>query len=260
MFRGLLSLLFLAVLYQNALATPPSFDHSHALWTKLLNQYVSVSGASSDVFYRRWKKDMTELDQYLRSLSEVSKEEYSTFRPDERLAFLINAYNAFTIKLILNHYPVKSIKEIGGWFSSPWKQKFFGLLGKRTHLDSIEHDMIRQDFDEPRIHFALVCASRGCPALQSEAFVAKNLREQLEHAGKQFLRFRERNYYDPQQNRLYLSKIFRWFGDDFASQYGSYRTFVADRITDELSLQQKISNSQVRVSFLDYDWSLNDAS
>ncbi|MFM8313131.1 MAG: DUF547 domain-containing protein, partial [Deltaproteobacteria bacterium] len=174
---------------------------------------------------------------------------------NEKLAFLINAYNALTIKWILQHYPVKSIKDTGGFLSSPWKKKFFKLFGEEQSLDGIEHGILRKDFQEPRIHFAVVCASKGCPALKGEAYTAAKLEEQLESSARNFLRDSERNYYNAEENRFFLSKIFDWYGDDFKKKLGSVQAFIVPRMIPDTSTV-KIQESTLK--YLDYDWSLNE--
>ena len=233
------------------------FDHSHEAWNKIVKDYVVVQGPQSFVNYKALKKEPDSLKKYLNSIERVSKKDFQIFNNKQKLAFLINAYNAFTIKLILDHYPVKSIKDIGGFFSSPWKKKFFTLFGEKTHLDHIEHDLIRKQFNEPRIHFALVCASKGCPPLMNEAFIALKLDDQLERAAKTFLNDPQRNYFDSSSNTLYLSNIFKWYGEDF-KKYGSVRSFVSSIIGKSEAEKKKIQNEKVKNSYLDYDWTLNE--
>ena len=232
-----------------------SFDHSHSAWDKILKEYLKVSGATSRVNYSKLKANVVKLDAYLSQVEEVSKPQYQKFSSDEKLAFLINAYNAFTLKLITNHYPVDSIKDIGGLFSSPWKQEFFTLLGKKSHLDNIEHNIIRKEFNEPRIHFALVCAAKGCPPLRSEAYLAAKLEEQLEDAGLSFINDRSRNFYDSKPDILHVSSIFKWYGDDFNKNYGSFINYVSTRIKTD---PKPLSNKKPTIKYLDYDWSLNE--
>ena len=234
------------------------FDHQHAEWSEVLSEYVAVDRGSSQVDYRGILKNRAGLDNYLARVEKVSLEEYRSWTQSQRLAFLINAYNAFTVKLIVDNYPVDSIKDLGGWISTPWKKKFFTLLGKERHLDNIEHDMIRVEFDEPRIHFAVNCAAVACPALRREAFVAGRLDEQLEEATRLFLTDTRRNRYQADRQRLELSSIFRWYHDDFERNQGSLEAFVADRITRDPEIRERIRSKEVKVVYLDYDWSLND--
>ena len=237
------------------------FDHSHALWEELLQSHVVDHGTYSQVQYQALKRDSASiLDEYLQSLSSVPKSQFDQWPKPQRLAFLINAYNAFTVKLIIEHYPLDSIKDIGWLLRSPWKTRFFTLFGSKTYLDHIEHDLIRGgDYDEPRIHFALVCASTGCPKLQPHAYTAERLESMLESAAKTFLRDRSRNRFDPDRNTLYLSSIFKWYGEDFVGKYTSVGQFVAGYLTDDSERQQRIRQHQMKVEYLDYNWSLNDA-
>ena len=169
-----------------------AFDHGHSRWTNVLQKYVTVEGAKSRVNYARLKTDQNELNFYLKELESVTLENFRTFDKGERLAFLINAYNALTVKLILDNYPIKSIRKIGSLFSSAWKIQFFTLFGEKLYLDNIEQGLIRQTteairelppvvrsalvpFNEPRIHFALNCASKSCPMLQPQAFIPAKL-------------------------------------------------------------------------------------
>jgi len=234
------------------------FDHTHQAWTILLQNHVRLNGPASTVDYKLLKNDSEELQKYLGTLEAVAQSEFNRFSESEKLAFLINAYNAFTVKLIVDHYPVKSIKDIGSVFSSPWKKKFFRLFGEERHLDNIEHDMIRKSFNEPRIHFAVVCASIGCPALRNEAFVAANIEKQLEAAAQNFLTDKSRNRYLPESKKLELSSIFKWYGSDFPKKYGSLESFLAPRLTSNPEHQSIIREKKAVVSYLDYDWSLNE--
>lgn len=251
-------LLLLALSLSTALQAG-AFDHRHAAWTALLGRHVSWldAGHASVVDYPGFAAQRQELDAYLGMLSAVSPDEYRRWQRDQRLAFLINAYNAFTVKLVLDHYPVDSIKDIGGWFRSPWQQAFIPLLGQEVSLDEIEHEMIRAPgaFDEPRIHFAVNCASVGCPALRDEAFVAERLDQQLADSQARFLSDRSRNRYDAQRQRLQVSKIFDWYGADFASKWGSLEAYL---LRQRASLGLASNPADLRIDYLDYDWRLNE--
>lgn len=167
-----------------------AFDHSHQSYDKLLSAIVTEKGPQSFVDYDHLKNNPHELNAYLKQIEAVTKDEFEQWNEQQQLAFLINAYNAFTLKLILNNYPdIKSILDLGGLIiSSPWKKKFFTLFGKKSFLAYIEDDLLRENYKEPRIHFAINCASKGCPALQKKAYVANNLEQQLEKASLQFMR------------------------------------------------------------------------
>lgn len=233
-----------------------SFDHDHKIFAEVLSEHVTRRGAQTLVDYKAIKHNSTRLDAYITTLGKVTKQEYSSWSEDEKLAALINGYNAWTIKHITNHYPVSSIRKIGGLFSSPWKMEFIDWLGDKVHLDHIEHDVIRKDFQEPRIHFALVCAAMGCPTLQEEPFTAAKLEEQLRKASKEFLN-------DPTENRsrvtgntvkLSLSSILKWYGSDFGNEK-DLKTYVLN----EMGLAEVAKGKEVEIDYLDYDWSLNEA-
>lgn len=236
------------------------FDQGHKKWNTLLQNHVEDHGNYSQVNYRAMKADEAKLDVYLAEVSALSKSKFDSWSRDQQLATLLNAYNAFTVKLILKHYPVKSIKDIGSLFTNSWKITFFELFGEKTYLDHIEHDLIRGNpkFNEPRIHFAVVCASIGCPKLPNKAFTAANLETQLQAGARAFLQDSSRNRYNPEKRLLQLSKIFDWYGDDFVNKFGSPQKFVAKYITEVPAEQQLIAQGKVKLEYLDYNWSLND--
>lgn len=235
-----------------------AFDQAHKSFDKLLKETVSYKGSQSLVDYKKIKKNPAALNSYLDSLSTVKKEEFDSWTAGNKLAFLINAYNAFTIKLIVDNYPTKSIKDLGSFLKSPWKKEFFKLFGKSTHLDGIEHDMIRKKFDEPRIHFSVVCASIGCPPLHNFAFTGNGLEKQLKAATKAFLMDTNKNSYNPKKKKLRISKIFKWYGDDFNKKYGSYLKFISTRITKDKEAQKLIAKDEISSSWNSYDWNLNE--
>lgn len=234
------------------------FDHSHSGFAGVLDKFVEVQDFSSKVNYAELKQKSEILREYLAQLSSVSTQQYQKFSEEQKLAFLINAYNAFTLQLVIEHYPLKSIRDIGGVFRSPWKIKFFKLLERTRSLDQLEHEMIRSSFDEPRIHFAINCASIGCPGLAKEPYVATTLNQQLDRAAAIFLKDRSRNRLDPENGRIYLSKIFDWFGDDFRKKGRSLESFLVKYF--ELDARQKsaLLAGEFDLEFLDYDWRLND--
>ncbi len=257
-------------------ASAQPFDQSHAAFSALLKKHVvSIDGGkSSQVKYAELLKDHAQLKTYLDSLSKVSESEFSSWTKPQRMAFLINAYNGFTLELILQNYPVRSIKDIGNVFDDRWKRKFFKLFGQDSYLNKIEHDTLRKPgvFDEPRVHFAVNCASIGCPALREEAFTADKLDKQLEEQTVRFLSDRSRNRYDTKTGKLEVSMIFKWFSVDWESGYkglggktpaiktredffARYAKLLADAPAD----QQKIADGKAAISMLDYDWSLNGA-
>jgi hypothetical protein len=202
------------------------------------------------VDYAGFKKEEARLDAYLDMLAGVDPD---ALPRDDRFAFYVNAYNAWTIKLILTGYPgVKSIKDLGSFFKSPWKKKFVRLGGDVVTLDHIEHDILRPQFKDPRVHMAVNCASKGCPPLWHEPFSGSRLDDQLNAAVSNFIN-------NPGFNRLeggtlYVSRIFKWFNDDFDDDVIG---FVAQYATGELKRAINARRSSLDVEYLDYDWSLN---
>lgn len=237
-----ISIVFLFFLNQSI----SSFDHSHAGFNALLKKYV-INGK---VDYKGFKNEEDSLNKYLTGLSSVTQTEYNSFSGSEKLCFLINSYNAFTIKLILDHYPLKSIRNIGFLPGAAWKKDFFVLLGEKRNLDWIEHSKLRVDFSEPRIHFAIVCASIGCPPLQSEVYIPAKLESQLQKSMEAFLSDKGKNRYDSSNNTLYLSKIFDWFQGDFTKKT-TLVEFIKRGMNTEIP-----ENTTIR--YTDYDWNLNE--
>ena len=251
-------------------AQSPGFDHKQAAWTALLRKHVRLvrGGQTTQVDYAGFKADRAALKAYLDSLSAVTPTIFGGWTQAERQAFLINAYNAFTVELILTRYPdLKSIKDLGSLLSSPWKPKWIPLLGNKVSLDDIEHVMLRKrgDYDDPRVHFAVNCASIGCPALREEAFVAARLDAQMDEQTLRFMSDRTRNRYNAQRGRLELSKIFDWYGEDFRLGHrgiGSLPAFAAryaDQLAEAPADRERIRAVQADIVFADYDWALNDA-
>lgn len=236
-------------------AEPCPIDHSHAAFTTLLGTYVQ--GGAVD--YAGWKaRGDAALDAYLASLSGVCREGYGSWSRAQRLAFWINAYNAFTIRLILDHYPIASIRKIGLLPGAAFRRAFIpmpSLKGGTISLDDIEHRTLRPEFREPRVHFALVCASRSCPPLRAEAYRADVLERQLDDQGRTFLGDASKNRVDVAARTLHLSSIFSWFEEDFVAAAGSVPRYVARFLAPDAAAVATAPDVTVR--FLDYDWSLN---
>ncbi len=268
--RGLIARAALCILALVAAPALAAFDHGHPVWDALLKKHVVWvdKGTASRVDYAGFQRDRAELKRYLDALSSVPQAEFDAWPRAQRLAFLINAYNAFTVELILTGYPgKKSIKDYGSLIRSPWKKSFFTLLGRERSLDDVEHGMIRAPgaYDEPRIHMAVVCASVGCPALRDEAFAAPRLDAQLEDGVARFLSDRSRNRYNAADGVLEVSSIFDWYGGDFAKgrDYASVKQFLgrhADRLADAAADRERIRGAQAGLRFLPYDWNLNDTA
>ncbi|MBD3420456.1 MAG: DUF547 domain-containing protein [Chitinivibrionales bacterium] len=224
-----------------AIASLAAFDHSYTKFDALLKSHVCQDGVDYDAV----KQDPDFKDVHKR-LSGLTADQYDAFTDKQKIAYLINVYNFYTLKLIIDNQPLKKgIRDI----KNPWDRTFVPFKGNEVSLDHLEHDVLRKNFNEPRIHFAVVCASQSCPELQDFAFTPDKLDDQLDAAAQEFLRDTSRNVIT--DKKMELSKIFEWYGKDFKERYGSY----TDYIQTTLGLEGKYN-----VSFLEYDWSLNDAS
>lgn len=247
-----------------------AFEHSHGAWTVLLAKHVVLvdGGRASKVDYAGFARDRGALQAYLDSLSAVNAQDYERWTRAQQLAFLINSYNAFTIDVVArSDSKIKSIRELGGFLAQgPWKMKFFTLLGREQSLDGIEHDTIRRPgaFDEPRIHFAVNCASIGCPMLREEAYVAERLDRQLEEQTVRFLSDRSRNRYNAKQRALEVSSIFDWYKEDFERGHRGFDSVpktlarYAELLADDEADRAAIRRGGVPIRYLGYDWALND--
>ncbi len=268
------TLLLAASASASVLALPAQaegFDHAHTAWSALLKKHVRLvdGGRASQLRYAGMAADRAPLKAYLASLSAVSATDFAGWAKPRQMAFLINAYNAFTVELVLTRYPkLASIKELGGFLQSPWQQKFVPLLGQTVSLDGIEHEMLRARgrYDDPRIHFAVNCASIGCPSLREEAFVAERLDAQLDEQARRFMSDRSRNRWSVATQRLELSKIFDWYGEDFRlghrgiSSVQAFCASFANELADAPADRERIRGPRVEVSHLAYDWALNDTA
>jgi len=212
-----------------------NFDHSK--WSTLLQTHVSNNG---NVDYNGFKNNEERLDDYLEYLT--TNQPNANSSKNEKLAYWINAYNAYTVKLIIDNFPIKSIKDI----DKPWDKKFIPIGGELLSLNHIEHEILRK-MDEPRIHFAIVCASYSCPKLLNRAFKAEQLENQLTQATKEFLASDKNTI---ASNKIEISKIFKWFPEDF-KQNGTLIDFLNTYSETQISKKAK-------KSFKDYDWSLNE--
>lgn len=222
---------------------------SHDAFDALLKKHVSKDG---QVNYKGFIKDSVELNKYLVLLSKSAPT--SKWSREEQMAFWINAYNAFTIKLITKHYPVKSIKDIGSviqlpFVNSPWDFKFFTIGNEKMDLNTIEHEKLRKTFNEPRIHMALVCASKSCPILLNETYTAAKLEAQLAKQTRAFLSDPFRNQI--KTDELQISAIFNWYNMDFTKKGSSVESFISTWSGVKVK-------SGAKITYLEYDWSLND--
>ncbi len=218
----------------------------NAIYSELLGKYVK----NGIVNYQSFKNDEENLDQYLNVLEKTNTK---TLSRNEQFAFYINAYNAWTIKLILSGYPgIKSIKDMGSLFKSPWKKKICRIDGKIITLDDIEHNILRPRFKDPRVHFAINCAAKSCPPVRSEPYRGDELDQQLDEMTRAFINKLQSNRLEG--HTLYVSSIFKWFAEDFNEDIvGFFLKYTKGDLKEQLEINKK----KIKVKYLDYDWSLN---
>lgn len=234
------------------LADQPALDPSHAPLTHLLKEHMR----DGRVDYPALTQDRRGLDDYLAETAAVSKATFDSWPKPDQLAFLINVYNASTLRLVRDNYPVTSIRKIGGLFTSAWKLDSVQLWGQSFSLDHVEHTLIRKNFPDPRVHFALVCAARGCPPLRPRAYVGATLSADLDEQGRLFMAQSEKNRLDRQDGILWLSPIFDWYSKDFTKD----GKLISEAVTPWLPSDdaQFVRSTRPKVRFTEYDWSLND--
>ncbi len=240
-------LIFIGIIaLTQALSNAETLDNT--IYNSLLEKYV----ANGRVNYKGLKLEESRLDAYLDHLAALNPDRLSR---NDRFAFYINVYNAWTLKLILKHYPgIRSIKDTGGIFSSPWKKKLVRINGETVTLDHIEHNILRPEFKDPRVHFAINCAARSCPPLAGFAFSGDKLDQQLDQQTRAFINTPQSNYL--KGNTLWVSRIFKWFGEDFDQKIVSFFQTYAE---GDLKRKLEARGENIEVEYLDYDWSLNGA-
>ena len=222
---------------------------SHELFDQVLQEHVDEKGR---VNYTKLKANPKKLEAYLDLLAFAKPEELPY---NERLTFWINAYNALVIKGVVNHYPITSVRKVklfNGFFS----RLKFQVANKMYTLNQVEHDIIRTEFVEPRVHFVLVCASSSCPPLWNRAFSADTIEERLETAAFNFIQDPEKVRIDRAERTVYVSKIFKWYDDDFTEGYDGVTDFLTDYLPPEDV--EFLESTDVKLRHLDYDWTLND--
>lgn len=244
---GLLTALFILTTLLTLAMAPQNVDHS--AYDRLLKKHVDEKGL---VDYKGFKRDEKEFNAYLDLLSKNPPTD--KWSKNEQMAYWINAYNAYTIRLILDNYPVKSIKDIGPknqipFVNTPWAKKFFKIGGESMSLDNIEHGTLRKKFDDPRIHFALVCASISCPRLRNEAYTASKLDAQLDDQGSDFLNNPAKN--SIAKDKASLSKYFDWYKGDWNNDGKSVEAWVNKYSKAKI-------NKDTKITYLDYNWGLNE--
>ncbi|CAB5155641.1 hypothetical protein D3OALGB2SA_5087 [Olavius algarvensis associated proteobacterium Delta 3] len=218
----------------------------HSTYGELLEQYVR----NGVVDYRGLKQEEARLDEYLKLLENT---DLSRLGRDETYAFYVNAYNAWTLKVILSAYPgIKSIRELGVFSTGPWKKKIVRVDGRVISLDDVEHGILRKEYDDPRVHFAVNCASKSCPPLISEPYQGDILDQQMDTATRNFLNDRSYNYLEG--NTLHVSRLFKWYSEDFPDgAVPFFLTYARGKFKQQLEARK----NRPRVKYLDYDWSLN---
>ncbi len=235
----------------SAVIPAQAIDHSHAGLDGVLGKYVKPSGVN----YAGLKSDLTPLNSYLDAIAAVTESEFKQFNQDQQMALLINLYNAATLKFVADHYPVKSIKDISVSSGGPWKQPVVRLFGKSKTLDYLENEVLRPNYQDPRVHFAINCASIGCPILRNDAFQASKLAAQMDEQTRIFLKDPTKNRLDAKNKTLYLSSIFDWFKADFVSKSGSVEKFIAPFVdADDRAVIEK---GGLKIKNTEYSWSLN---
>lgn len=247
------SLAFLVFECSRAQAATPPF--SHAIWDNVVKEYVNEAG---EVDYSALKQKRKQLDEYIRRLGEVSPAKHPKLFPDKehRLAYWINAYNAFTTNGVLDGYPTKSVLDIRAVKGFFW-HKDYVAGGERMSLMHLENNIIRK-FGDPRIHFAIVCASLGCPFLAREAFTPETLNTMLDQGARAFVNDSRNVTIDQAANLVTLSKIFEWYKKDFGATSDADLLPYIRQYANDGTRQALDKLKSPRVKFREYDWSLND--
>ncbi len=242
-------------------------DPQHAGFSTLLRAHV----ADGRVDYAALQRDRAPLDRYIAQLGAVDAAALKALSREEQLAYWLNAYNAFVLRTIIDHYPISRGSLVGLGFpansiwqiSGAFKEARFDAGGRRVSLDDIEHKIIRPTYKDPRVHMALVCAAHSCPALRAEPYVGARLDTQLDDQSQRFAADATRGLHiDEGERELRISTIFKWFAEDFASLGGGdeaagVREFLASN-TPDAARAARIRSAQLKLRYLDYDWTLND--
>lgn len=233
----------------------------HGLFDAILHDYVK----NGRVDYRGLQND-ARLDAYLRQLQHTDPDTFQNTR--DQLAFWLNAYNAFTLKLIVDNYPLKSINELhfGGLYigtilkKTIWHKKFIQINGRKLSLNNIEHDILRKQFHDPRIHFAIVCASISCPPLREEPYEGFKVDEQLDDQGRRFFSESDKNRFDVENRIAYLSKILDWFAEDFGRNKAERLRFISRFVAPDIAAALQSAPETWKVRHTAYNWNLNVAT
>ena len=223
---------------------------SHDLFDEVLQEHVDENGR---VNYTKLKANPEKFEAYLDLLAVTKPTEEWSY--NAQLAFWINAYNAVVIKGVIDRYPITSVKKVK-WFNGFFSRLKFQVAGQAYTPDHIEHGVIREEFVDPRVHFALVCASSSCPPIGTSAFSAETIEENLETLTFNFIQNPQQVRVDRAKRRVYLSKIFKWYADDFKEGYEGVADFLADYLPPEDA--DFLESEDVEFQYLNYDWTLND--
>lgn len=253
---SLLSVVSVIFLYHFRVEADPRTEQSidatsfsHDLFDQVLQEHVDKAGR---VNYTQLKANPEKLERYLDLLAVAEPTELSY---NAQLVFWVNAYNALVIKGVIDHYPTTSVRKVK-WFNGFFSRLKFQVAGKTYTLNQIEHGIIRTEFADPRVHFVLVCASTSCPPLGNRAFSAETIEEHLETATFNFVQNPEQVRIDRAKRRVYLSKIFKWYTEDFEIGYAGVADFLADYLPPEDA--EFVLAADIKFHHLDYDWTLND--
>ncbi|MGK7922706.1 MAG: DUF547 domain-containing protein [Trichodesmium sp.] len=230
-------------------------------YNSVLKEYVNPQGL---VDYAKLKENRQKLDEFNSAIGAITLNNYNSWTDAEKIAFLVNAYNSLTLESIIDHYPTKSIRRIPG----VWKIRKFDVVGEKMTLDHIEHQILRKEFNQPGIHAALVCAAISCPPLRQEPYTGNKLEKQLDDQAQKFLGKSNNFRIDRENNNIYLSSIFKWFGQDFEKTYGKIReidglnqkeTAIVNYVSQYVKNDDKkyLEKGGYQVKYAYYDWSLN---
>ena len=265
---------FAIIFCSGVFATDADTEFNYEDYAYILGKFVDNAGM---VDYKKLKKNHRKLDIFVLDLKDLDKHIYETWDSNSKIAFWINAYNALTLKVVIDHYPIKSslfksqlypknsIKQIPG----AWDRIFFRVMGKKMSLNRIEHKILRKEFNEPRIHMALVCAAKGCPPLYNKPYTGKKLHEQLENRAKLFFANIKNFRINRKKRTVFFSSILKWFAKDFARKEkkipnikwkmkneSATLRFAAKYVEKENA--EFLLNKFTILLYQKYDWSLNE--
>jgi len=246
-----------------------SFDHSYVEYGKILTSFVN----NGRVHYSALQKNRATLDEFIQQIRSVQGIEYQSWTREQQLAFWINTYNGWFLQIVIDRYPIRGSRLYGLSYPENSVQRIPGIwdniklktAGREISLNDLEHKVLRPIFHEPRIHFAIVCASLGCPSLSSEPYQASSIESQLDKAAQDFVTDPSKVSWETSTKTLKISRIFDWFSDDFsiyadeslAKLYSKKQAGVVSFILRYLAVDE-LRTKKVKIAYLEYDWALND--